>query len=137
MNENIKKTLRLSLKKQWFEMTKSGVKTEDYREITPYWCNRFLLQNGKKHNLEWWRKYLNWYDKRDLEKAIKENNEIHRLSFIEFETNTMTLGYPKKSDTEKIIKFEHKGILIRTGFTEWGAETNRLYFVIQHGSAVE
>ena len=26
--------LQLSLKRKWFEMTKSGVKTEDYREIT-------------------------------------------------------------------------------------------------------
>ena len=30
------KNLQLSLKRNWFEMTKSGVKTEDYREITPY-----------------------------------------------------------------------------------------------------
>lgn len=30
------KELRLSLKTKWFEMTKAGIKTEDYREITPY-----------------------------------------------------------------------------------------------------
>jgi len=34
--------LQLSLKKQWFEMTKAGIKTEDYREITPYWIKRLL-----------------------------------------------------------------------------------------------
>jgi len=47
--------LQLPLKKQWFEMTKAGIKTEDYREITPYWCNRFLvLSNGKKLSKKYW-----------------------------------------------------------------------------------
>lgn len=32
----MKKNLQMSLKRKWFEMTKSGIKTEDYREITPY-----------------------------------------------------------------------------------------------------
>ena len=34
--------LHLSLKTKWFEMTKSGVKPEDYREINDYWCRRLL-----------------------------------------------------------------------------------------------
>lgn len=129
--------LQLSLKTKWFEMTKSGIKTEDYRDITPRWCNIFLLQNGEKQNIKWWEKYLHWYDKRNLEKIIKENNQIHRLSFIQFETNTMTLGYPKGTNSERIIKFEHTGIEIRTGNPDWGAEPNKLYFVINHGSLVE
>ena len=29
--------LQLSLKTKWFEMTKAGIKTEDYREINIYW----------------------------------------------------------------------------------------------------
>jgi len=45
----------------------------------------------------------------------------------------MTLGYPKKDDTERIIQFEHLGIEIRTGKPEWGAEPNKLYFVIKLG----
>ena len=32
--------LRLSLKTKWFEMTKAGIKTEDYRELSPYWARR-------------------------------------------------------------------------------------------------
>lgn len=41
--------LQLSLKKKWFEMTKSGVKTEII-EITPYWCARLLIHRGSiKH----------------------------------------------------------------------------------------
>ncbi len=34
--------LQLLLKKQWFDLTKSGIKTEDYREITPYWVKRII-----------------------------------------------------------------------------------------------
>jgi len=45
----------------------------------------------------------------------------------------MTLGYPKSTDTERILNLEHKGIEIRTGNPEWGAELNKKYFVILHG----
>lgn len=38
--------LRLSLKTNWFEMTKAGIKTEDYREINQYWWKR-LVQCGE------------------------------------------------------------------------------------------
>jgi hypothetical protein len=34
------KTLRLPLEKKWFELTKSGEKTEDYREMTHHWISR-------------------------------------------------------------------------------------------------
>jgi hypothetical protein len=131
------KNLQLSLKTKWFEMTVSGIKTEDYREITPYWCNRFLLIDGEIKPKEWWEKYLNWYRKVDLLKMIDMDNMQPTFSFKEFETNTMTLGYPKSGDTERILKLEHKGISVRTGNPDWGAEVNRLYFVILHGCSVE
>ena len=34
------KILHLPLKAQWYEMIESGVKTEEYREIKPYWVQR-------------------------------------------------------------------------------------------------
>ena len=34
------KTLHLPLKAKWYEMIESGVKTEEYREIKPYWEKR-------------------------------------------------------------------------------------------------
>ena len=33
--------LQLSLKKKWFQMTKTGVKTEDYREINDWVQSNF------------------------------------------------------------------------------------------------
>lgn len=124
--------LQLSLKKQWFEMTKSGEKTEDYREITPYWCNRFLLYEDKNKTVKWWG-FMQNVEGCFFRKAIENNIVNGKITFKSFDENIMTLGYPKKGDTERILKLEHKGIEIRTGNPEWGAEPNKLYFVIKHG----
>ena len=114
--------LQLSLKQKWFELTKSGIKTEDYREINDYWKKRLL-------------NFSALYEPACVVTFFKTKNI--NLYLKKFKTNTMTLGYPKSSDTERIIKLEHKGIEIRTGNPEWGAEPDRLYFVILHGSVVE
>lgn len=49
-NDNrIMKTLHLNLHRKWFDMIKSGEKTEEYREITPYWMNRLTeVKDGKR-----------------------------------------------------------------------------------------
>ena len=39
------KILDLPLKKEWYDMIESGEKTEEYREIKPYWCKRLLGQD--------------------------------------------------------------------------------------------
>jgi len=90
--------LRLPLKTKWFEMTKAGIKTEDYREINDYWISRlcysgFSLLQSSSFNMN-----INgyWYSKKTIE------------------INIMTLGYPKSTDDERILKLKHKGIEIRT-----------------------
>ena len=121
--------LQLSLKTNWFEMTEEKIKKEDYRDITPYWCNRLLLLNGETKSKDWW--YYNFFQGRSIQKTIislKGNT-----TFKPFKTNTMTKGYPKKTDTDKILKIQHNGIQIRTGTPKWGAELNKIYFVIKHG----
>lgn len=35
------KTLHLTLKRKWFDMILSGEKTEEYRDIKPFWTKRF------------------------------------------------------------------------------------------------
>lgn len=123
--------LQLSLKRKWFDLTKKGIKPEDYREITPFWCNRLLLYENKPMSIEWWYLMKN-YEGYSFEKAITHNIEKGKLSFKDFDFNIMTLGYPKKNDSEQIIKLKHKGIEIKEGRPEWGAEPNKLYFVIKH-----
>lgn len=112
--------LQLSLKTKWFEMTKAGIKTEDYREISLYWKSRLLYRSFTLNECG-----VN---------CINIGNRFYKLK--PFSCNTMTLGYPKSNDTERIIKYEHAGIEIRTGNPEWGAEPDKLYFVIKHGKQI-
>jgi hypothetical protein len=134
--------LQLSLKTKWFEMTKSGIKTEDYREISYYWFKRLIVDADKFSCLI--GEPFKFADKETRDKRVSDivKNEISEKQYIglifkSITTNIMTLGYPKKGDTERILELEHKGIEIRTGNPEWGAESDKLYFVILHGSVVE
>lgn len=122
----MKKNLQMSLKTKWFEMTDQDGKTEDYREITPYWCKRLMLNFGKEEPTVFWKIYL----------MMWANVDNMNFSFKEFDINTMTLGYPSKSDLSKIKVFQHAGIEIREGREEWGAEKGKIYFVIKHGKRI-
>ncbi len=130
------KTLQLSLIAKWFNLTKSLIKTEDYREITPYFCNKFLLFNGKSMPKSWWRD--NYFMNDGIESPIEEVVENIKLfcTFKHFDYNIMTLGYPKSTDTDKIVKFKHHGLEIRGGNPEWGAVEGKVYFCIKHGSEI-
>ena len=124
------KNLQLSLKRKWFEMTKAGIKTEDYREINSYWIKRLM---SKKYN------YLYPTTQESIDGITKhiDPNFLVKHHSKKFDLNIMTLGYPKSNDTERILKLEHKGIRIRTGNPEWGAEPGKLYFVIMHGDIIQ
>ena len=41
-----KKVLTLTISKQWFDKIASGEKTEEYREIKPYWVARLFHNNS-------------------------------------------------------------------------------------------
>jgi hypothetical protein len=121
------KELRLPLTRKWFEMTKAGVKTEDYRDVNHYWIKRLMT-----------KKYNNLYpsEKEAVDgilQHIDPNYLVKNHSKI-FDCNTMTLGYPSATDIERILRLEHTGIEIRTGNPDWGAEPGKLYFVIKHGN---
>jgi hypothetical protein len=128
----MEKNLQLSLKAKWFEMTKAGIKTEDYREIKEYWFKRLVFQYKKVFQ---YCTGHNWESCQCREEYIKliVQKKLSMIGFNPYNVNVMTLGYPKSTDTNRILKLEHKGIEIRTGNPEWGAEPNKLYFVIKHG----
>lgn len=115
-------------------MTKTGIITEVYREITPYWFKRLvynykdvLLSNGLYYGLN--------SDKAAFNFVTNQNTRI-QFGYNEFDYNIMTLGSTKSTDSDRILKLEHKGVEIRTGNPEWGAEPDKLYFVIMHGSII-
>ena len=84
-------TLTLSLKRKWFDLIKSGVKLEEYREYNGYWGARFFVREpGFK---DWIRVRMDYTD----------------LVF--------TLGYPKKDDMSRRLVFKNPRIQIRPGKT--------------------
>lgn len=46
LSEAKKKVLTLTVSKEWFSRILSGEKTEEYREIKPYWVARLLQNNS-------------------------------------------------------------------------------------------
>lgn len=127
------KNLQLSLTTNWFNLTKAGIKKEDYREINDYWCRRILEFDEE---LEWaaYQELIeDLSNKKRKHKDICECLSFFGVRFKSFNCNIMTLGFPKSTDFSLILKLEHKGIEIREGNPEWGAEEGKLYFVIKHG----
>lgn len=102
------KTLHLNLKRQWFDLILSGEKKEEYREIKPYWSNTLTqgFIGGENHC---WDPDGTW---------------------IHFDTITFSNGYARDRDQFVI---ELKGIEIKEGREEWGAEPSTKYFAIQLG----
>jgi hypothetical protein len=135
----MKKTLVLPLKRQWFEMTKAGIKNEEYRELTDYWIKRLVdtvtFFGGRydvMKNISVKEAGIENINLLNITPAVLKRD----VKFKNFDYNLMLLSNPKLTDTERVIKLKHKGIEIRTGNPEWGAEPNKLYFVIKHGKPI-
>ena len=67
------KVLHMTLKKKWFDLIISGIKTEEYREIKPYWDTRL----SEEYDII---RFKNGYNKNsptfDIElKGIKKESE--------------------------------------------------------------
>lgn len=113
MSKTMSKTLHLPLKKEWYEMIESGVKTEEYREIKPYWSKRFL-----KDLPVFWRMAFNV--------AMLSNNcshlqgrEIHPI----YTHITFSYGYTKRTMT-----FELERITIGKGTPRMGRTRQRCVY---------
>lgn len=94
--------LVLPIKKKWFDMIASGEKKEEYREIKPYYGNRF-------------RKYM--------PRHTEFKNEYIAAEFFVIFRN----GYNYNSPSVKCRCV----VDIGKGKEEWGAEQGRTYFVLK------
>lgn len=108
-------TLKLTLKKKWFDMIESGGKPEEYREITQYWINRLLTDFSPDPNKNIIQLNGGSY------KAI-EYDHIHFFNGRYFSENLRN------------FKIELKKISIGSGRQEWGASPGANYFVIKLGA---
>lgn len=103
-----KETFHLNLKKEWFDMILSGVKKQEYRDVSDYWKSRF-------------------------EKLFPMEYLGETYSPI-IETITFSNGYAKD---RRQFEIEWKGTMIGPGKTEWGAEKGKEYFVLQLGKVLQ
>jgi hypothetical protein len=119
-------TLKLVLKKKWFDMIAIHEKKEEYRELTPYYLRRLVK----------------WYDGKPLDNKFVEHflpNLKRMLGYlyegsdtepIELRHDRVTfyMGYAKNRPT---MERRIAGITIGKGLAEWGAEPNKEYFIIK------
>lgn len=121
--KKINKTLCLPLKKEWYEMIESGVKTEEYREIKPYWVKRLVPCTHECSSGHWSEKYyqcvLNC-------KAVERHMNIPLYTHVRF-----SYGYTKRTMT-----FVLNRITIGKGKKEWGAP-NEDVFIIHLGKRIK
>ena len=119
-------TLYLALNKPWFDMIKSGVKTEEYREIKPTYISRFLKMD------EMMKSFRNHGGPDDRDLAFQ--NAVDLGCWIafkkEFKKLELTCGYPSKAESSRRLVFNNPKIRIDEGKPEWGAELGKKYFVI-------
>lgn len=97
----------MTLKKKWFDMILSGVKTEEYREMKNYWEKRFINYFGRHYDFSQDVPTLVWNNqKKDI---------IFRNGY----------GNDKPQFTAEVTISEGYGN------EEWGAENGCKYYVLK------
>ena len=127
-----KKILNLSLKKQWYEMIESGVKTEEYRELKPYWCNRLLyaVPLGIK---DYWESVLQKAHKFCVKNPFVT---LNKTLIGEYGTRGYTHVKFSYGYTKRTMTFELENISIGKGNKDWGAPDEDV-FIIKLGKRIE
>lgn len=124
MNFQKEKVLYLPLNKQWFDLIKSGVKKEEYREIKPFYISRYIKSEPLKSDL-----IRDWETGFDDGEIVGIQNELI-ITSSKFDTLVFTLAYPKSDEMARRLVFKNPKIRIGEGKPEWGAEKGKKYFVI-------
>lgn len=114
-------TLHLVLKDKWFQMYKDGLKTEEYRAITSYWCNRLLgvVPMGQKY----------WQEKLNLVETFSRL-ELRFCYYRQYRFVTFHRGYSKET-----LTFLLDNVLVGYGDKNLGAP-DTLCFILKVGKFV-
>lgn len=122
-------TLHLILKDKWFQLFKDGLKTEEYREITPYWCNRLL--GPFPLGLYFWKYELEVYFSAIMCNSFALNQSLIKgFGLRNFRFVTFHRGY-----TNEKITFLLKNIKIDNGYRKLGAPDEPC-FILEVGDFV-
>lgn len=125
------KKLTLVLKHKWYEMIESGIKTEEYREIKPYWITRLIERRymaDAHHPVE---ERITTDEAREIcEEGLDGCWEC--LFLRDYDTVCFSCGY-----TRKRMTFQVDGISIGNGNPDWGAPTDKPVFIIKLGGKLD
>lgn len=129
-------TLYLILKQPWFGMISTGKKTEEYREITPFWVRRLLAE---VEHVPFGEDIFHPVDlPKDCTAVIPENVKqlllSGNLAVRPFRKVNFGHGYRKGRSS---VTLPIKGITIGRGRPEWGAPRDRDVFIISLGGKVK
>lgn len=118
--DKMEKILYLTLKKQWYDLIDSNVKTEEYREIKPYWIKRLTKCKGD-----------NSFDKTGFYCAKANCHTCLTMTSVGFHPSDYThvhfrLGYAKEAPT---MLFEIEGFSIGKGKPEWGGSEDDVFII--------
>jgi hypothetical protein len=105
-------TLHLVLKGKWYDMIASGEKTEEYREMKPYWIKRILEgSSAKLPGLA------------TVPRQLSLQTKYERVCFHR--------GY-----TSQTMTFKIKGVSVGMGNVAWGAPVDKVVIIIKLGNRI-
>ena len=102
------KRLCLVLKHKWYDMIESGIKTEEYREIKPFWENKFHCQSRGLCDLH--------KNCKQVDSGICQCDKYTEVKFHRGYTNTTMF-------------FELESITIGVGTPEWGVPKEDVFII--------
>ncbi len=123
------KTLHKTLKKKWFDMISANIKKHEYLEIKPYWIRR-LCENFEAeypYSIDKIAQLLVEDLTHDIETGLT-------FDYKHFDIVSANNGYSKGCPN---VKWEHKGICIGEGKSEWGAIPGKIYFILKIGEIIK
>ena len=130
--------LDLPLKKQYYLMIESGIKPDEYRGITPYWCNRLLgscplgIKNYWEPVLERIFEDISEYGERMPNSYNLQNLLVGQYGVRDYTHVRFRYGY-----TRRTMLFEIDHISIGLGNPDWGAPDGMMVFILKIGKRVQ
>ena len=96
-----KKVLTLTVSKQWFDMIVADEKTEEYREIKPYWVSRLVNQKAGSGEIHFdgfcgYIAIIGKLEYKPYTHVLFINGYRKDSTRIEKEIESITIGKPKK-----------------------------------------
>ena len=116
-------TLDLPLLGKWYDMTASGEKKEEYRQIKPYWIRRMFkekmpfCETFRPITPEMAQFYANYPH------ILKDKCTLGRLEF-KYTHVRIRYGYTKRTELREV-----ESVRIGIGNPEWGAPDNDVIII--------